>query len=96
MKFTFKTNKLIGYYTATTDIKLKQKIVGSINQPRLDDVYYIRFMVIKDDINEDKNPNCSWKWITFDQTFEILDEAKKFINECINDILNKYNLHTIE
>ena len=64
-KFTFKTEKPNGKYRAfgTTFhyIKIKGRWVGNIS-----DAYphYISLQVIKDDINEDGNANCEWKWIT--------------------------------
>ena len=99
MKFTFKTHKSSGpyrsFHTATTDIKLKKKVVGSISQKELGEPFNIRFQVIKDDINEDKNPNCKWKWITLQMSFSTLDKAKEFINDPdrFDAILKKYNLH---
>lgn len=94
MKFTFKTTKPTGKYksfgTSIHDIKLNKKIVGTI---RDSEPYYVSFMVVKKDINEDKNINCSWKWIRLKKEFSSLEEAKDFINFRIIDILEKYNLY---
>jgi hypothetical protein len=53
-------------------------------------------MVIKSDINEDGNPNCKWKWIKLGKKSESLQEAKEFLNENIETIMAKYNLHFSE
>ena len=95
MKFTFKTHKPTGqYFYTTTLIKLKKKIVGSISQKKFGAKFSIRFMVIKSvsDILEDGNPNCAWKWITFNGTFKTLDDAKEFVNKNIDVIVEKWTL----
>jgi hypothetical protein len=46
-------------------IKLRKKVVGVINQPNFFrglNNWQIGFMVIKDDIMEDGNSNCPWRW----------------------------------
>ena len=94
MKFTFKTNKPTCKYKAfdkpSHDIKLKGVVVGSIDN---DCPYYIRFMVVKDDITSDGNPNCPWKWVKLTKTSESLDEAKTFTAQNTNTILTKLNIH---
>lgn len=93
MKFTFKTHKATGPYRSFHsdfhEIKLKRKVVGNIAD---EFPHRIRLMIIKEDINEDGNPNCSWKWIMLSKTFNTIDEAKKFINNCFDVIQEKYNL----
>jgi len=94
MKFTFKTDKSTGRYRAFYSdyhyVKLKKKEVGNIG----DKVpYRICLKVNKDDINEDGNPNCSWKWITLKHESKSLQEAKDFLKEHIDAILEKYNLY---
>ena len=97
MKFTFKhvknTGKFKGFFPTTHDIKLQGKKVGSIsnNHP-----YTISLMVIKDDIMEDGNPNCTWKWITLIKRADSVEKAKKFLNARIDDILSKYKLYKLE
>lgn len=97
MKFTFKhvknTGKFKGFFPTTHDIKLQGKKVGSIsnNHP-----YTISLMVIKDDIMEDGNPNCAWKWITVNREFNSVDEAKEHLNEYIYEILSTYDLYKLE
>jgi hypothetical protein len=91
-QFTFKTTKPTGRYAWTSnpwhEIKLNKVVVGTIGHG----TWEIRLKVIKADINEDKNPNCPWKWITLKNKSESLDETKIFLNENINEILEKCNL----
>lgn len=108
MKFTTKTTPATGRYRSFfsdhTDIKLKGKEVGEISGtkelgiPSVKAPYRLRFMVIKDDINEDGNPNCEWKWITLKKEFNTVDEAKEFVKqeEVCKAVLEKYNLYTEE
>lgn len=92
-KFTFKTEKPTGkwksFQKASHSIKLNKCWVGSI-EPEYP--FYIRLMVIKKDIMEDKNPNCEWMWKTLAHKSQSLDEAKQFCNDNIDLILNKFNL----
>jgi hypothetical protein len=96
-KFTFKTNKSTGryrsFYSDTHDIKLNKKLVGHINDKF---PFTIRLVVIKSDINEDKNPNCQWKWITLVHISNSLQEAKIWLNENAELIQKKYNLYLME
>lgn len=91
--FTFKTEKPTGKWKSFQDpqhyIKLKKIEVGMIepNPP-----YKISFMVIKDDINEDKNPNCTWKWVYLKAKFDNLQSAKNFLIENFNAINEKFKL----
>ena len=102
MKFTFKTTKATGpycsFYSDHHDIKLKRQKVGLIDEEnRLDSgSFTIRLMVEKDDIMEDGNPNCSWKWIQLKKKSDSLQEAKDFLNEGIDEIMSRYKLHLSE
>lgn len=96
-KFTFKTERPTGafnsFFPKKNEIKLNRKVCGLIE----DDIpHQIRLMVIKSDINEDGNPNCKWKWIKLGKKSESLQEAKDFLNENIETIMAKYNLHFSE
>jgi hypothetical protein len=97
MKFTFKTDKPTGryrhFFPSHHYIKLKGKTCGSI-EDRIP--YKIRFMVFKEDIMEDKNPNCVWKWITLKQNCLTLQEAKDFVNENFDAIMQKYKMYRAE
>jgi hypothetical protein len=94
MKFTFKTEKSTGRYSAFYPdnhyIKLNKKQVGKISDKK---PYLIRLSVVKKDINEDGNPNCKWKWITLKKESKSLQEAKDFLNETIEAIMCAYELH---
>jgi hypothetical protein len=96
MKFTFKTIKPTGRYKSFDNelhqIKLKGFEVGTINSEK---PHRIRLMVIKDDINSDGNPNCTWKWITLDKSFSNVQEAKSYLNKVKDLVLDKYNLYYI-
>jgi hypothetical protein len=57
----------IGAGDPNIDIKVNGKVCGYISHPSAfsrDKNIRIRFSVVKDDINEDGNPNSVWKWIT--------------------------------
>ncbi len=93
MKFTFKTENPAGKYKSffnkTHFIKLNKISVGLIE----DKTYKIRLQVIKKDINEDRNLNCSWRWITLKRENKSLQEAKDFLNKYFIEITTKYNLY---
>jgi len=61
-KFTFKTSHPTGRYRSFDDdehyVKFKRVEVGSIDDAK---PHTIRLMVVKKDIMEDNNPNCTWK-----------------------------------
>jgi hypothetical protein len=94
MKFTFKTEKpdnaFQNYYH---NVKLKRKEVGMIDN---DAPHRICFAAEKADINEDGNPNCSWKWIALEKRFGSVAEAKTWLNENVDAILAKYKLYKFE
>lgn len=87
-KFTFKTEKPTGRYKSFQPtfhyIKLDGKWVGNITD---DSPHQVRLQVIKKDINENGNPNCSWKWVALKKQFKSLDEAKEYLNKNFNQIL---------
>lgn len=93
MKFTFKTIKPTGKYKAffptSHTIKLGKSVVGEINE----EDFKIRLMVIKDNINEDKNPRCVWKMVTLVKKNSSLQEAKDFLNQNFKAINEKYRLY---
>jgi len=92
MKFTFKTEKPTGryrcFFSESHDIKIKKKKVGSI----VDRTWSIRLMVLKDDIMEDGNANCEWKWITLKKQSASLQEAKDWLNENFISLNEKYKI----
>ena len=96
-KFTFKTIKPTGKWKSSLYhvilIKLNKKECGSIDATH---PHKIRLMVVKDDINEDGNTNCIWKWITFKSEFKTIEDAKSFLNENFITITSKYNIYLSE
>ena len=93
MKFTFKTHKATGRYRSFEkdchDIKYNKIACGNITD---DFPFYVKFQVIKKDINEDGNTNCEWKWITLKTPeFENIKEAKKWVKENTKRILEFFN-----
>lgn len=95
MNFTFKTIKPTGKYRSFEDdyhqIKLNKKVCGDIGYKK---PYKIGLQVIKNDIFEDGNPNCIWKWITLDKKSESLQEAKEFLKNNFKLINDKYKIYT--
>ena len=93
IKFTFKTERARGSYAwihkPYHHVLLNKNKVGAIEP---DKPYRLRLMVMKADIMEDGNKNCSWKWITLKHESESVDEAKVFLNEGIDAILTKYKI----
>ena len=97
MKFTFKTKHSTGQYRAffpnNHHIKLNKKQIGSIDDKF---PHKIRLMIKKEDIMEDGNPNCSWKWITLKKESISVQEAKDFLQTNIEKICEQYILHQLE
>lgn len=97
MKFTFKTEKKTGLrricYPPTHFIKFKKVWVGNISD---DFNHRIRFMVLKEDKNEDGNPNSDFKWITLKKTFNSIQEAKEWLNQNIELIFKTFKIKTNE
>jgi hypothetical protein len=94
MKFTFKKEKATGKWKSFDHdwhwIKLKKKEVGTISDSP---PFHIRLMVIKKDINEDGNPNCVWRWITLAKESNSIGEAKDYLNNHIETIMELCELY---
>jgi hypothetical protein len=94
-KFTFKTVKPTGSYSSFYPnhnyIKLNKIQVGTIKDKL---PHRIKLMVIKEDINSDGNPNCKWEWVTLKREFNTIQEAKDFLNDNIDSMLEKFKLKT--
>lgn len=96
MGFTSKTIQPTGKWKSFQKpyhiIKYNGKEVGEIEN----DHFKIGLMVKKKDLNEDKNPNCEWKWIRFRGKFNSVKDAILFLND--NDwlVFEKYTLHEFE
>jgi hypothetical protein len=97
MKFTFKTEKATGKWKAFEPdwhyIKLRRKEIGTISDQC---PYKIRLRVVKQDINEDGNPNCVWRWITLAKKSNDLTEAKEYLNNHIETIMELCELYMTE
>lgn len=82
MKFTVKTNKPTGkwraFQNASHDIKFGGHVCGSIQD---DSPHSVRFMVTKEDIMEDGNQNCVWRWIKIKKEFSSVKDAKAWVIE---------------
>lgn len=93
-KFTFKTIKPTGkwkwLYKPDHKILLNKIHVGSIDEG---DKFKIRLKIVKKDIMEDGNPNCVWRWAKLSFYGSTLDEAKTYLNENIDTILNTLKLY---
>lgn len=101
MNFTFKKQTRatglagIGYSKESIDIKLNGKICGTISAPNWttkDNNYSISLMVLKDQLEEDNNPNCNWKWVIFKFKSESEQECREFLKSNYEIIVKKYNL----
>lgn len=90
-RFTFKDNHPTGRYRSFdrmhSDIKLKRKTCGTIHELPEFDNWSIRFMV--------KSPD-GFKWITLKYKPKSLKEAKEFLRNNTQAILDKFDLHFIE
>ncbi len=99
MGFTFKTEKATGmyrsFYPDLHEIKYKRKACGQILEDKLKG-YKVRLMIIKQDILEDGNPNCKWKWIQFKPRFKTLQDAKDWVNKGFDVIMKTYNIYCQE
>ncbi len=99
MKFTFKKEPrvsglaAIGNPNPDTQIKLNKKECGRIVGPvwsSTDKMWTIRFTVKK--TVPDDNPNCDWKWVQFKKKFETEPEAREYITQNAEKILNESSL----
>lgn len=86
-KFTFKTEKPMGRYSSFYNpqhiIKFEKKDVGYIRSKSKFDggPFSVSLKVIKEDIMEDGNPNCKWRWISLKHESATLQEEKDWLNE---------------
>ena len=81
-------------FRRTFDIKLDGLICGHISSPQPPyEPWKIKLMIIKADIKEDGNANCTWKWITFKSEFNEAQQAKDWVREHWESITSKYNVY---
>lgn len=77
------------------DIKLRKKVVGSIHPPnffRGKDNWQIGFMIVKEDINEDLNPNCPWRWFWVKNDATDEESARSWVRLNFDRVAFKYKL----
>jgi len=108
MKFMFKKDKKetglssVGYPYPKTRIKHNKKDVGYIDPPTWrtkSNEWKIYLAIIKQDILEDGNPNCEWRWVSLKKRFKTEPEARLFIKSHLAEILTRNNIelyHFIE
>lgn len=93
-KFTFKNKKSTGRYSwldpNTHYIKLNGKKVGYIKDV---EPYKINLSIKKEETETEPAP---FKWITLKKESKSLQEAKDFLNEYIEQILEKYDLYMFD
>jgi len=90
LKLTFKTEKpTIKWKHPFHHIKLNRIEVGSIDD---EFPHYIRLKVIKENLYEDGNPNCIWKWITLQHNSTSVENAKQFMIDNLKPITEKYDI----
>lgn len=94
--FTFKTEKPTGkwrsFYPDSHHIKIKKSKVGNISDKY---PHKISLAVFKEDINEDGNPNCEWKWIQLKKESKSLSEAKEWLKSNYDLLIKKYRLYPL-
>ena len=91
-KVTFKKYPSKGWDRTQIDIKVGKQKCGAIYEISRNE-WAIRFQVIKDDIMEDGNKNCTWKWITLKYKGKTADEAKQWVQDNFDLIQGRYNLY---
>lgn len=98
--FTFKkiphSTGLAGVAEAGKDyynIKLNGVNVGIFGRNNSHDAINIRLKIVKKDIMEDGNPNCTWKWATVKHKPFSIEEAKRFLKAFNKEIQIEYKLY---
>lgn len=88
MKFSTETEKATGrhrsFHSDYHEIKFNKIFCGII-----EDIppYRIRLQIYKKDLLASTNPNCPWKWIIFAKEFNTVKEAKKWVKDNTEGIL---------
>lgn len=90
MTFTFKRHAPTGPYRSFsqtyTDIKIKGKHVGTINEGRGFENWTVSFIVKSDE------HSCGWRWAKLKGIFKDEAEARTFVNEKFETINTKFEL----
>ena len=86
----------IGAGDPDIDIKINGLICGYISHPdwtSKSGEIRIRLMVYKEDINEDGNINCPWRWVTLKYIPEDDSQAREFLKNNVDKIVENLNLY---
>lgn len=93
-KFTFKRNPPTGRYRSfeqeSQDIKIKGKIVGTINEQKGFSEWKVSF-VIEDDIEK-----CGWRWIRLARKFTSWKTAREWCNLNFLNINQQFKLKQLD
>ena len=97
MKFSFKKEPRltglmsVGHPYPNTEIKHNKRVVGTIYGPCYSSPpgWQVALMVEGDD----RNPNCSWRWIFVKQRFDAEPDARAWLQVNGDLFLKKYTLH---
>lgn len=96
MNFTFKKHVKTGRYKSfdhdCTDIKLKGKVVGSINEGS-NRKYRISFAIKKEKTEEDPAP---FKWARLQAVCDDEDHARNIIRKHSAELQEKYDLYSFD
>lgn len=87
-KFTFKAQKQgpWDHYRAI-DIKYRGEVVGCIRSEQYGK-WCVRLQAPASEKALAVNPNCPWMWVTVKQLFSSAEEAKAWLNENRDSLLN--------
>jgi hypothetical protein len=96
-----KRNRIIFNWTPLLPyiIKIDGKDVGRIAPPSWSSnnkQWVIRLTINKKDINEDGNPNCSWKWVELVKRFDTEESAREYLKENKDKIFGNLDLYYSE
>ena len=96
MNFTFKKHAKTGRYRSFdynhTDIKLKGKVVGSINEGS-NRKYRISFVIKKEKTKEDPAP---FKWIRLKFVCDNEDDARNIVKRYSAELQERYDLYLFD
>lgn len=97
MKFTFKKDNPVGRYRSFeldhTEIKLKKKVVGHIQESRGNHTYSVSFAIKKEITKKEPAP---FKWVRLKARFKTEAEARVFVKKHEEQIQERYDLYQFE
>jgi len=97
MKFTFRKDIPEGAYRSFQleihEIKLNKKIVGYISKGKSISGFGISLAIKQ--LRTEQTP-AAFKWVRLKKRFEKAEEARVFLNDHIDKIIVKYDLHQFE